>query len=257
MLLIFSDLDGTLLDHQDYRWDDAKPALAALRERGIPLILASSKTAAEIAPLRAALGFADCEAIVENGAGLLEPGRDGIAESARNRDLLLATLRRVPADLRAGFSGFADWSLERTIALTGLDREAAELARQRDFSEPGLWQGEEERRQDFIEALSALGIHAARGGRFLTLSLARDKSQRMAEIIARHPAPDGGRPRTVALGDAPNDLEMLRQADCGILIPNPALDQEKLPLRGLRRATRPGPAGWNDAVLELLAETDH
>ena len=50
--VVFSDLDGTLLDHSTYSWKAAAPALAALRDRGIPLILASSKTSAEIAESR-------------------------------------------------------------------------------------------------------------------------------------------------------------------------------------------------------------
>ena len=48
--IFFSDLDGTLLDHENYDWSAAKPALSELKRQGLPLILASSKTAAEIAP---------------------------------------------------------------------------------------------------------------------------------------------------------------------------------------------------------------
>ena len=47
-LIIFSDLDGTLLDHDDYRWQAADPALARLRAANIPLVLNSSKTVPEI-----------------------------------------------------------------------------------------------------------------------------------------------------------------------------------------------------------------
>ena len=67
-LIVFSDLDGTLLDHGNYSHSAAAPALARLRHLEVPLILASSKTAAEIVPLRDELGFSDCEAIVENGS---------------------------------------------------------------------------------------------------------------------------------------------------------------------------------------------
>ena len=45
--LIFSDLDGTLLDHDSYTFGAAQCALRAVRERSIPLILATSKTLAE------------------------------------------------------------------------------------------------------------------------------------------------------------------------------------------------------------------
>lgn len=47
-LIIFSDLDGTLLDHDDYRWQAAGPALDRLKAAQIPLVLNSSKTMPEI-----------------------------------------------------------------------------------------------------------------------------------------------------------------------------------------------------------------
>jgi hypothetical protein len=49
--VVFSDLDGTLLDHETYSFDAARPGLDALKSRGIPLILASSKTRAEMQDL--------------------------------------------------------------------------------------------------------------------------------------------------------------------------------------------------------------
>ncbi len=42
--LVFTDLDGTLLNHDDYSWEAARPALEELQRQSIPLILVSSKT---------------------------------------------------------------------------------------------------------------------------------------------------------------------------------------------------------------------
>ena len=56
-LLIFTDLDGTLLDHESYDWSPAAPALARARAAGVPVIPATSKTRAELAPLMAALAM--------------------------------------------------------------------------------------------------------------------------------------------------------------------------------------------------------
>ncbi|MEP5979763.1 MAG: HAD-IIB family hydrolase, partial [Marinobacter alexandrii] len=71
-LLIISDLDGTLLNHENYRWDDAAPALKRLDQSGIPLILNSSKTAPEIRKVRQELGNG-APFIVENGAAVVIP----------------------------------------------------------------------------------------------------------------------------------------------------------------------------------------
>ena len=253
-ILVVSDLDGSLLDHETYRFDAALPALDRLRRWHIPLVLASSKTAAEIVPLRAALGFEHCEAIVENGAGLLEPGSASIDAVGASRGRLLGLLARMPGALREQFSGFSEWSLDETIQRTGLSAEAARAARQRSFSEPGLWRGDAAAFAAFSAALSEFGITATQGGRFLMLSFGADKAARMNEIRERYRSNAGEWPTTVALGDAPNDYDMLALADYGILIPNPALGHGREPPAGIRVAPAAGPEGWNRAVIELVDE---
>lgn len=252
-IIVFSDLDGTLLDHDDYGYAPAEPALATLRESGIPLILCSSKTAAEISPLREELGFGDCAAIVENGAGTLEANVTKPTPAPTHKSLL-SKLDNLPARLRDPFSGFSSWSSATLQVNTGLDAEAARLAAQRDYSEPGLWLGDSTSKYEFIEALFLQGISAQQGGRFLTLGFGVNKAQRMQEIMANI---ESERPViSIALGDAPNDIEMLEQADRGIIIPNPAHDE--LPTLAaestgrILRASETGPAGWNTSLLELL-----
>lgn len=248
--LIFSDLDGTLLGHDDYSWAPAKPALDALKARGCGVILASSKTAAEIAPLRAEMGLADWPAIVENGAGLLDPGDD---TGSTGDDGIYRDLRARLADLPEGFHGFGDMDTAEVAATTGLPEQDAARARLRRFSEPGLWTGTDAALERFLEAADAAGLSARRGGRFLTLSFGGTKAGRMDDII------DTYRPRhTIALGDAPNDSEMLERADIGVIIRNDAAPPLP-PMPGedsgrIRRTTEEGPAGWCQAVLGLMQE---
>lgn len=254
--LVFSDLDGTLLDHATYRYDDALPALEALKRAGIPLILSSSKTAAEIAPLRAELGFEHCEAIVENGGGILEPFT-GTPKASRTHAHLLTALNRLPGGLRDHFSGFSQWTVQEVAKRTGLDLEAAERARQRDFTEPGIWSGSDEEFSRFVDALAEFDISAVRGGRFLTLSFGGTKAQRLSEIAGRYQTHDGLSPPVLALGDAPNDREMLAAADLAVIIPNPA-NTVKLEVREGAKgevvlAGSPGPRGWNESVMKFLA----
>ncbi|TCO71263.1 HAD-IIB family hydrolase [Rhodovulum euryhalinum] len=250
--LVFSDLDGTLLDHEDYAHDPAAPALARLRAAGVPVILASSKTAAEIAPLRAELGLSDHPAIVENGAGVLEPGAEAPDDPGRHGELR-AALARLPASLRAAFQGFGDWDLAMLARRTGLPRAEAELAARRRHSEPGLWRGSDAQKAALVAALAAQGITAREGGRFLTLSFGGTKASRMAEIAARY-----GSPFTVALGDAPNDVEMLETADLGFVIANP--HRPPLPeLSGeaegrIVRIDAAGPEGWNRAMERVIKD---
>src|SRR5690606_30108664 len=104
MIVVFSDLDGTLLDHKSYSFEPARPALALLSARGIPLILASSKTEAEMRPIAVAMGI-DHPMIVENGAGVAFPG-EADATSAAPDDgyaALRSVICALPRPLREKF----------------------------------------------------------------------------------------------------------------------------------------------------------
>jgi mannosyl-3-phosphoglycerate phosphatase len=259
-IIIFSDLDGTLLDHETYSWTPARPALDALKARDIPLILASSKTAAEITGLRVEMGFTHCPAIIENGAGVLEAdGGDNGDDDRSVYGRLIAVLDSLPLRLRENFSGFSDWSVDEVADQTGLSPQDAARAAARRYSEPGLWWGDDEERVEFIELLAENGISARQGGRYLTLSYGATKADRMREIAARYAA-GGKKPLVLALGDAPNDIEMLEAADIGVVIANPhtaplpELDGESI--GRIIRTMKTGPEGWNEHVLRIIEELD-
>lgn len=249
--MVFTDLDGTLLDHETYRYEAAKPALAKLRDLSVPVILASSKTGPEIAALRADLGFDAFPAIVENGAGLLpayEVPQDGGESYARLRRLL----NEVDPDLRRAFQGFADLGHDGVAENAGLSMTSAKMACQRTYSEPGIWSGSAEDEMTFIARLSDKGITARRGGRYLTLSFGGTKADRMKDAAQLF-----GNPTVIALGDAPNDIEMLEHADIGVIISNahsaplPKLSGES---EGrILRSTKFGPEGWNEMMQKLIS----
>ncbi len=253
-LLVFSDLDGTLLDHDSYDPGPARPALEALARIGAGVVLASSKTAAEVAPIRVQLELARWPAIVENGAGLLPPGpEDAALLAGDDYQMIRARLDRLPSDLRRLFRGFGDMSVAEVARATGLEDNAARRARRRTASEPGLFDGNAAQEQAFCAALRDSGLSARRGGRFLTVGFGQTKAGQMDAIIASLA------PRvTVALGDAPNDIEMLDHADYGVIVRNP--HAKTLPfLKGeadgrIRRTSATGPEGWNEAILSLLSE---
>lgn len=249
--MVFSDLDGTLLDHQSYDWSPANAALVSLKACGAALVLASSKTSVEVGILREELGFAAWPAIVENGAGILPPFAGEIEDRA-TYSALRASLDSLPAELRRQFFGFADASADAVADMTGLPVASAEAAKRRSFSEPGVWKGSEDEKETFVNALKAKGVTAQQGGRFLTLSFGQNKADRVKELTEEY-QPE----HTVALGDAPNDAEMLTTAEFGVVIPNPH-GKTIRHLQGeaagqIIRADTDGPSGWNTAILELVS----
>ena len=249
---IVTDLDGTLLDHATYDWAPAAPTLARLRAAGVPVVPASSKTAAELVPLRAALGLSDMPALCENGGGIVPPGAEATPDRA-DHARLLAALAALPEELRAPFRGFSEMSVAEVAALTGLSAREAARARDRAFTEPGVWSGAKAARAAFARALRAAGVSAREGGRFLTLGFGRTKADRMREVAASL-----GTTHLLALGDAPNDVEMLEAADRAAIVANP----HRAPLPPLEgeaagrilRTRAPGPEGWSCAVERILCE---
>jgi HAD superfamily hydrolase (TIGR01484 family) len=55
MIVVFTDLDGTLLDHHTYEWTAARPALQRLTQTGTPCVFVTSKTRAEVEFWRTAM----------------------------------------------------------------------------------------------------------------------------------------------------------------------------------------------------------
>jgi len=70
--VVFTDLDGTLLDHSSYSFEAARPALEGLRARRIPVVPCTSKTRAEVEEIRTRLRNRD-PFVVENGGAALIP----------------------------------------------------------------------------------------------------------------------------------------------------------------------------------------
>lgn len=266
-ILVFTDLDGTLLNHHDYDWSAAKPALAELRARKIPLILVSSKTDVEMLSLRRDLNNHD-PLVCENGSlvlipeSLLEPL--GISADARSisegyyydyrgvsREQILQVLTDLTGDYE--FTGFAWMTTEAIVEYTGLTPEAAELASQRKASEPLVWRDTDEALADFREQLAARHLRLLKGGRFYHVMGQCDKGDAVRILSERYQHWLGSTPYTIALGDSPNDLDMLKQVDAAVVIPHQ--DGQYLQDSALKRAIvapKPGAEGWNQALLELI-----
>jgi mannosyl-3-phosphoglycerate phosphatase len=268
-LLIFTDLDGTLLDHDTYDFSPAVPALEALRDAQVPLILCSSKTFAEMKYWGATLKV-NHPFVAENGGALFIP-KNYFAQSfeaAGERDgysLILtgvsySTLRTALIEIAMRtylpLIGFGDLTVAQIAARTGLSLEHAELAKMRDADEPFFIDrdfGEEEVRR-LETAVASKRLRLTRGGRFFHLTGEHDKGKAV-QLLANLYCDEWQRAiRTVGLGDSLNDLPLLQAVDVPILVrqKNGGVDESVLAQVKAQITKQPGPAGWNEVVLDLL-----
>ena len=252
--IVASDLDDTLLDGR-YGFEAAAPALAELRRRGIPLVLLTSKTAAETLRAQERLGIRDPFA-VENGGALYFPRGyfPGTVADAfpRGEHLMLPLARPLQGGL-PGTRGFRDMSDAEVADATGLPLEDAALARRREFDEAFSCPPELEPRLPALAAERCLRV--TRGGRFWHLHGDSDKGRALRRLRDLYVWRDLD-VRVLALGDGPNDLPMLLEADVAVAVRRP----DGLPDPSLVAAIPrlivsdvPGPAGWSAAVLSILS----
>lgn len=261
--VFFTDLDGTLLDHQTYSWQPAREALAALAARQWPLVINSSKTASEIRSLRSELGN-DHPYITENGAVVVipenyfGPAPEQVLPTGCSRTEVLEQLE-ILRGKGFRFTGFNDLSVAELSDLTGLDPASAARAADRQATEPLLWLGDKLSLLRFRTALSAVGLQLLEGGRFLHVMGQFDKADGAAMLMARWRAlPGGESTRSVALGDSPNDQAMLAGADLAVIIKGVNSGLIQLPPdKPVIRSREPGPAGWNECVLRILKDSNH
>jgi mannosyl-3-phosphoglycerate phosphatase len=270
--VVFSDLDGTLLDHDTYSWEPAREAMEELRRRTIPLILVTSKTRAEVEPIREALGNDD-PFLVENGGGIFVPvtsvpasillPSEPLLNAEREGDYFLIRLGSRYEELTAALAhaiestgirakGFHQMPVEEVRERTGLSEDEAARAKQREFGEPFVVEPDQDA-EPLLRAIEAAGFRWTKGGRFYHVLGANDKGRAVRLLIDAFNAESSGtNTKTAGLGDGLNDLDFLLEVDVPILIPSGQTDQMHTRIPHAHIAPEKGPAGWNRAILDWL-----
>jgi len=263
-ILIFTDLDGTLLDDQSYDFNPALPALNLIHSLRIPLILVSSKTRAEIEFLRKRLSL-DSPFIAENGGGIFFPAKFTLPKgytyervNGYNALFIGSPIKEVLEKSRQlkeefHFRGFSEMPPKEIAAITGLTLEQAILASKREFDEPIVLKNPANDIKIFFKKASDLGLDCVHGGRFIHLFLGSNKG-RAVEILLTIYRQLRGPIFSIALGDSPNDIPMLRAVDKAVLMHN----RDGTYIKGLVhpdliRAEGGGPEAWNRVVLSILS----
>lgn len=261
--IIFTDLDGTLLDSATYSMKAAEPALDLARQKGIPVVFVSSKTRPEMETWRKRLGNSH-PFIVENGGGIYIPRNYfsfPLAGSLRGEYVLISLgkpyesvrkqFMQMRDRLKIAVRGFGDMTVDEVAALTGLERDEAGQAKDRDFSEPFVFPGLPQER--FLQEIEAVKLRWTQGQFFHVMG--NHHKGKAVDMLRAFYNREYGACTSVGIGDSLNDLPFLLAVDKPVIVKKRSGKHDaRIAIPGLLRTRGKGPEGWNEAVLELMKQ---
>lgn len=272
--MIFSALEGALVDPRSNSFAGAEEALYELYRRKIALILLTSWTRAEIEPVRRKIEHAH-PFVTESGGGIFFP--DGyfsvkIPNAVRAGRYLSVALGRPYAEVcealdeigeecAVGVTGFHHMSAREIASNTGLRPRDAELAQAREFDEPFYFTSDDDKAiARFGEAARERGYKVRRGDTFWHLSSGCDPARAVRIVTDLFREATHSKLRTVGIGASEEDLQWLRATGRGVLLA-PELGQagemesaasKRDRTAGVSLSELEGPAGWGRAILDII-----
>ncbi|MGK9174184.1 mannosyl-3-phosphoglycerate phosphatase-related protein [Yokenella regensburgei] len=265
-LLVFSDVDGTLMDNHTGEWQAAAPWLTRLRDQQIPLILCSSKTAAEMVAIQRILGLQGLPFIAENGAVIqLDEHWQDSADYPRiiqgaSHDEIFSVLSQLRERDGVKFTALSELDEHALEEVTGLPPAQAGLARLQEASETVIWRDSDEQLETFNTTLASLGLRFVQGARFWHVLDERAGKDRAVNWLTRQYHHYHNRAfTTLGLGDGPNDAPLLDNVDFAIVVKG--LNRQGIELRDdtpsrVYHTTLEGAAGWREGMDHMLGGAD-
>jgi len=268
-LVVFAALDGHHLGPDGTPDPEFRAAVASLERGGVPVVVWSGHTRAEIEMVRQQMEIR-APFVSESGAALFVPtgyfpfaveatrrvpGYDVIEFGAPYNDLV-ATLRQAARAVQTDIVTLADMTLEEVAADFRLPLLEARLATLREYSE--LFRVLDDRpasRGRLFRALHARGLACSRGTRY---DLLMGVSNRTVALQTAHRLLQRARGRVtrIGIGSRTEDLPVLAQADVRILVRD--LDSTvtghilaQMPVVHL--IEQPGLQGWLEAITRVTA----
>ena len=264
--LVISDMDGTLLNHYDYRVKAALPMLEKLESAFIPVIFNTSKTFSELKDWVDLLNNKH-PFIVENGSAIYIP-EDYFSEKFKTEFLSDA---RIESGYRVLLTGIdilliAEYvkkikpdaidltrcGLQQAMDITGLNKAEAMAAQNRQFSVPLMFQ-DDAKQQAFAEQAKHDGFGILKGGRFLHILGLCDKGSSMHILKKLYELQYQKTYGLIVLGDSPNDLAMLEQADSPVIVKSPSSHSIVIDHQAVFYSKREAPEGWVEGIDFALA----
>lgn len=270
--IIYTDLDGTLLDFYTYSYKKVEDTVKKINERQIPLIFCSSKTRVEQEVYRQNLNL-DHPFITENGSAIFIPkdyfdtdfstfsddfriqkkSNYTVLELGEESIYIKKIIEEGRARTNCKVKGYADLTLDEITNLTHLSHEAAMLAATREYSET-LLTGDfsSSNFKDFQQYLSEHGLACVSGGKFYTVMGNRSNKGEAIRILNKFFRKKYSAITTVGLGDSANDIPLLEAVNVPFLVKKPHDDWQSISNANIFKVAGIGPEGWNMAIESIL-----
>jgi mannosyl-3-phosphoglycerate phosphatase len=241
-IALFSDVDGTLLDATDRL--ALTPDDVARMTRHLDLILASSRTLAELATIQRRLGLV-APLIAENGAVVSFPPRWRGA-STRRRDV--EVLGEPASHLWSRVAQSAAAAAVRIVDQRELLPDRGRSLKRgfsvcvRDWQGPGA--------ERFLQALRRDRLEATRSGTWITITSGPHKGTGVRTVLGRAARLGARFARAAAIGNAANDRPLLASVRERYAIRNPRRghDPELLDLPRVIPLSSSGRRAWREAL---------
>ena len=272
--LIFTALEGALVDPRTDSFAGAEEALSELERRKIAFVLLTSRTREEIEPIRRKMGH-NHPFVTENGGGIFFPDGyfslriPGAVRTARYLSIaqgrpyaeVCEALDDIAEECAVGVAGFHHMSLREIADNTGLRPRNAELARAREFDEPFYFTSADEKAiARFVETARARGFDARRGPTFWHLSSKCDPARAVRTLAQLFREATHIKLRLVGIGGGSRigrgcgPWIMPSSCRTRVKLPTPAEQAQESPgrTRTIVMGDAPGAAGWNSAILNII-----
>ncbi len=263
--ILFTDLDGTLLDLYDYSYDAALPALTALKKKHVPIIFCTAKTLAENEYYRKILGIDD-PFIVGNGGAIFIP-RDYfsfpfaciekidycVIELGASYSELRAALKAIRDETGFKITGFGDMTVEEVANDANLTLDEAQRAKRKRYNESFIFDEPKEKEQILFQKIKEKGFAITHGGRYYNIHGRHADKGKAVKMLTELFVREYGEVMTIGVGDSRNDIPMLKAVKQPALVKNKKGTWLDISLPNLYRAAGVGPEGWVDVVEKFIS----
>ena len=256
-IIIFTDLDGSLLDKDTFEFNEIEDYFRELISKGIKIIPNSSKTKAELSNFNKEYNL-NLSFITENGSSI--HGLNLIHKNLPEKILLSRTLdqiykiynQNVTPHLKEKITFVLELEIEEQIKIFRLPLEKIKLAIKRDHSLPIKFNGTEIEKNEFIKIMKNSGLTIQTGGRIMNVCDNINKSIAMSEAIRLMRKELDNKIITIGVGDNENDIEMIKMTDYPCLVKNENFDSSLINIDNLIKSDEPSPKGWSDVIKTAL-----